>query len=184
MRSQAGLQIGLDDVFDVGEVTALLAIAVDGGGFINELSIIFNKMGIDTKSVLAAAGTKWNFLQFFTGQVGGVVDIDGGGYRHNVEFGLFQASFICGELHGGSLEGLIAYLTGGVDALLIQLDLGRVQVKAHNLYFLQRKPQWASPHSPSQSASAFLHRQQFFIQVYCKFLHCMAFLLLGVSCYL
>ena len=37
----------------------------------NELSIIFNKMGIDTKSVLEAAGTKWNFLKFYPGLVGG-----------------------------------------------------------------------------------------------------------------
>ena len=37
----------------------------------NELSIIFNKMGIDTKSVLSAAGTKWNFLKFQPGLVGG-----------------------------------------------------------------------------------------------------------------
>lgn len=39
--------------------------------FMNELSIIFNKIGIDTKSVLKAAGTKWNFLKFFPGLVGG-----------------------------------------------------------------------------------------------------------------
>ena len=39
--------------------------------FMNELSIIFNKMGIDTKSVLEAAGTKWNFLNFTPGLVGG-----------------------------------------------------------------------------------------------------------------
>ena len=39
--------------------------------FMNELSIIFNKMGIDTKSVLDAAGTKWNFLKFQPGLVGG-----------------------------------------------------------------------------------------------------------------
>ena len=39
--------------------------------FMNELSIIFNKMGIDTKSVLEAAGTKWNFLPFRPGLVGG-----------------------------------------------------------------------------------------------------------------
>ena len=39
--------------------------------FMNELSIIFNKMGIDTKAVLAAAGTKWNFLPFQPGLVGG-----------------------------------------------------------------------------------------------------------------
>lgn len=39
--------------------------------FMNELSIIFNKMGIDTQAVLKAAGTKWNFLKFFPGLVGG-----------------------------------------------------------------------------------------------------------------
>lgn len=39
--------------------------------FMNELSIIFNKMGIDTKSVLEAAGTKWNFLKFAPCLVGG-----------------------------------------------------------------------------------------------------------------
>lgn len=39
--------------------------------FMNELSIIFNKMGIDTKAVLEAAGTKWNFLKFYPGLVGG-----------------------------------------------------------------------------------------------------------------
>ena len=39
--------------------------------FMNELSIIFHKMGIDTKQVLAAAGTKWNFLPFSPGLVGG-----------------------------------------------------------------------------------------------------------------
>ena len=39
--------------------------------FMNELSIIFNKMGIDTKAVLEAAGTKWNFLKFSPGLVGG-----------------------------------------------------------------------------------------------------------------
>lgn len=39
--------------------------------FMNELSIIFNKMGIDTKAVLEAASTKWNFLNFSPGLVGG-----------------------------------------------------------------------------------------------------------------
>ena len=39
--------------------------------FMNELSIIFNKMGIDTRAVLDAAETKWNFLKFSPGLVGG-----------------------------------------------------------------------------------------------------------------
>ena len=39
--------------------------------FVNELAKIFNKMGIDTQDVLEAAGTKWNFLPFKPGLVGG-----------------------------------------------------------------------------------------------------------------
>lgn len=39
--------------------------------FMNELSIIFGQMGIDTKAVLKAAATKWNFLNFYPGLVGG-----------------------------------------------------------------------------------------------------------------
>lgn len=39
--------------------------------FMNELAVIFDKMNIDTQQVLEAAGTKWNFLRFFPGLVGG-----------------------------------------------------------------------------------------------------------------
>ncbi|MBR3121770.1 MAG: nucleotide sugar dehydrogenase [Oceanobacillus sp.] len=39
--------------------------------FMNELSMVFNKMDINTKAVLEAAGTKWNFLKFTPGLVGG-----------------------------------------------------------------------------------------------------------------
>lgn len=39
--------------------------------FMNELSVIFDRMGINTYEVLEAAGTKWNFLKFFPGLVGG-----------------------------------------------------------------------------------------------------------------
>ena len=39
--------------------------------FVNELAVIFSKMGIDTSAVLEAAGTKWNFLPFKPGLVGG-----------------------------------------------------------------------------------------------------------------
>ncbi len=39
--------------------------------FMNELSIIFDKMGIDTQEVIEAAATKWNFLKFYPGLVGG-----------------------------------------------------------------------------------------------------------------
>ena len=39
--------------------------------FVNELAMIFDKMGIDTNDVLEAASTKWNFLNFKPGLVGG-----------------------------------------------------------------------------------------------------------------
>lgn len=39
--------------------------------FVNELALIFNRLGIDTHEVLEAAGTKWNFLKFKPGLVGG-----------------------------------------------------------------------------------------------------------------
>ena len=40
-------------------------------GLINELSVLFHKLGIDTQAVLDAAGSKWNFLKFSPGLVGG-----------------------------------------------------------------------------------------------------------------
>jgi len=39
--------------------------------FMNEISLVFNRLGVDTKEVLEAAGTKWNFLKFTPGLVGG-----------------------------------------------------------------------------------------------------------------
>ena len=39
--------------------------------FMNELSVLFNRLGINTYEVLEAAGTKWNFLKFYPGLVGG-----------------------------------------------------------------------------------------------------------------
>jgi UDP-N-acetyl-D-galactosamine dehydrogenase len=39
--------------------------------FVNELALIFDRIGIDTKDVLEAAGTKWNFLKYYPGLVGG-----------------------------------------------------------------------------------------------------------------
>jgi len=39
--------------------------------FVNELAMLFNKIGIDTREVLEAASTKWNFLKFYPGLVGG-----------------------------------------------------------------------------------------------------------------
>lgn len=53
---------------------------------INELAIIFNRMGIDTDAVLRAAGTKWNFLPFRPGLVGGhCIGVDPYYLTHKVE---------------------------------------------------------------------------------------------------
>jgi len=52
----------------------------------NELAMIFNKMGIDTYEVLKAAGTKWNFLPFRPGLVGGhCIGVDPYYLTHTVE---------------------------------------------------------------------------------------------------
>lgn len=54
--------------------------------FMNELSVIFHKMGIDTKAVLEAAGTKWNFLDFRPGLVGGhCIGVDPNYLTHKAE---------------------------------------------------------------------------------------------------
>ena len=76
--------------------------------FMNELSIIFNKMGIDTQSVLKAAGTKWNFLKFYPGLVGGHsgVEINKGRANANVLMGrLLRAMAAVTELRLVSAEG-------------------------------------------------------------------------------
>ena len=43
---------------------------------INELALIFNKLGLDTLEVLKAAGTKWNFLPFRPGLVGNIMGVE------------------------------------------------------------------------------------------------------------
>lgn len=56
----------------VAEAAKVIAIQRDVNvAPMNELGVIFNKLGIEIKDVLAAAGTKWNFLKFSPGLVGG-----------------------------------------------------------------------------------------------------------------
>ena len=63
--------------------------------FMNELSIIFNKFGIDTKSVLEAAATKWNFLKFSPGLVGGhCIGIDPYYLTYKAEKGGYHSQII------------------------------------------------------------------------------------------
>lgn len=85
---------------------------------INELAVIFNRMGIDTEAVLKAAGTKWNFLQFRPGLVGGhCIGVDPYYLTHKAEAIGYHPQII---LAGRRLnDGMGAYVAGQlVKALL------------------------------------------------------------------
>ena len=98
---------------------------------INELAIIFNKMGIDTEAVLKAAGTKWNFLPFRPGLVGGhCIGVDPYYLTHKAEAVGYHPQVI---LAGRRInDGMGAYVAGQmVKALLkrrIQVDGARVLI--------------------------------------------------------
>ena len=76
----------------------------------NELSIIFNKMNINTYEVLEAAGTKWNFLKFFPGLVGGhCIDVDPYYLTHKAsELGYHSKVILSGRTINDSMGALIA----------------------------------------------------------------------------
>jgi len=60
--------------------------------FMNELALIFERMGIDTNEVLDAAGTKWNFLRFRPGLVGGhCIGVDPYYLTHKAEDWVYPA---------------------------------------------------------------------------------------------
>jgi len=96
---------------------------------VNELAIIFNRMGIDTEAVLKAAGTKWNFLPFRPGLVGGhCIGVDPYYLTHKAEaLGYHPQVILSGRRING---GMGAYVVGQmVKAMLkrrIQVDGARV----------------------------------------------------------
>jgi UDP-N-acetyl-D-galactosamine dehydrogenase len=98
---------------------------------VNELAIIFNKMGIDTEAVLKAAGTKWNFLPFRPGLVGGhCIGVDPYYLTHKAEaLGYHPQVILAGRRIN---DGMGAYVAGQlVKAMLkrrIQIDGCRVIV--------------------------------------------------------
>ncbi len=98
---------------------------------INELAIIFNRMGIDTQAVLAAAGTKWNFLNFRPGLVGGhCIGVDPYYLTHKAQMMGYHPDVI---LAGRRInDGMGAYVAGQlVKAMIarrIQVDGARVMV--------------------------------------------------------
>lgn len=98
---------------------------------INELAIIFNKMGIDTEAVLKAAGTKWNFLPFRPGLVGGhCIGVDPYYLTHKAEdLGYHPQVILAGRRIN---DGMGAYVAGQlVKAMLkrrIHVDGAKVLV--------------------------------------------------------
>lgn len=98
---------------------------------VNELAIIFNKMGIDTEAVLKAAGTKWNFLPFRPGLVGGhCIGVDPYYLTHKAEAVGYHPEVI---LAGRRInDGMGAYVAGRmVKAMLkrrIHVDGAKVLV--------------------------------------------------------
>ncbi len=98
---------------------------------VNELAIIFNRMGIDTEAVLKAAGTKWNFLPFRPGLVGGhCIGVDPYYLTHKAEaLGYHPQVILAGRRIN---DGMGAYVAGQmVRAMLkrrIHVDGARVLV--------------------------------------------------------
>jgi len=79
-------------------------------GLINELSLIFNRLNIDTESVLEAAGTKWNFLPFRPGLVGGhCIGVDPYYLTHKaIEVGYNPEMILAGRRLNDSMGGYVA----------------------------------------------------------------------------
>lgn len=98
---------------------------------VNELAIIFNRMGIDTEAVLKAAGTKWNFLPFRPGLVGGhCIGVDPYYLTHKAEaLGYHPEVILAGRRIN---DGMGAYVAGQmVKAMLkrgIKVSSARVLV--------------------------------------------------------
>jgi len=98
---------------------------------INELAIIFNKMGIDTEGVLKAAGTKWNFLPFRPGLVGGhCIGVDPYYLTHKAESIGYRPQMI---LAGRRVnDGMGSYVAGQlIKAMIkkkIRLDGARILI--------------------------------------------------------
>jgi UDP-N-acetyl-D-galactosamine dehydrogenase len=98
---------------------------------INELAIIFNKLGIDTEGVLKAAGSKWNFLPFRPGLVGGhCIGVDPYYLTHKAEsIGHYPQMILAGRRVN---DGMGSYIAGQlVKALLkkkIQVEGARILI--------------------------------------------------------
>lgn len=95
---------------------------------INELALIFNRMGINTEEVLKAAGSKWNFLPFRPGLVGGhCIGVDPYYLTHKAEELGYHAQVI---LAGRRInDGMGAYVAEQVSRLMMQKRIHVVDAK-------------------------------------------------------
>jgi len=98
---------------------------------INELAIIFNKMGIDTEAVLNAAGSKWNFLPFRPGLVGGhCIGVDPYYLTHKAQsIGYHPEIILAGRrLNDGMGCYVVSQLVKAMTRRRIQVDRARVLI--------------------------------------------------------
>jgi UDP-N-acetyl-D-galactosamine dehydrogenase len=98
---------------------------------INELALIFNKMGIDTEAVLRAAGSKWNFLPFRPGLVGGhCIGVDPYYLTHKAQaIGYHPEIILAGRRLNDSMGGyVVSQLVKAMTRRRIQVDGARVLI--------------------------------------------------------
>ncbi len=98
---------------------------------INELALIFNKLGIDTEAVLQAAGSKWNFLPFRPGLVGGhCIGVDPYYLTHKAEsIGYHPEIILAGRrLNDGMGAYVVTQLVKAMTRRRLQVDGARVLV--------------------------------------------------------
>ena len=98
---------------------------------INELAIIFNKLGIDTEAVLQAAGSKWNFLPFRPGLVGGhCIGVDPYYLTHKAEaIGYYPQIILAGRRLNDSMGSyVVAQLVKAMTKKRIHVDGAKVLV--------------------------------------------------------
>ena len=98
---------------------------------INELAVIFNKMGIDTEAVLQAAGSKWNFLPFRPGLVGGhCIGVDPYYLTHKAQaIGYHPEIILAGRrLNDGMGAYVVSQLIKAMNKKGVRVDAARVLV--------------------------------------------------------
>jgi UDP-N-acetyl-D-galactosamine dehydrogenase len=109
--------------------------------FVNELSVIFNRMGIDTVEVLEAAGSKWNFLPFRPGMVGGhCIGVDPYYLTHKAEeVGYHPQVILAGRRIN---DNMARYAARHVIRLMLQngIDVARSTVGVMGVTFKENCP--------------------------------------------